>query len=118
MKRVLIVDDEIDITEALKDLLEGVGYQVVTAPNGKVGLEMIGLHRPDLVLLDVMMPLMTGPEMLQRLRAGSSSAPPVILMSAGAHAEIADSLGVRFLRKPFGVRILKAILDEMLGTPA
>lgn len=114
MRRILIVDDELDITEALKDLLEPDGYMVVTAPNGQVGLKMVADHRPDVVLLDVMMPVMTGPEMLERLRASSPEL-PVIMMSAGGHHEIADALGVRFLKKPFGVRMLRSVLDQVLA---
>ena len=116
MMRILIVDDELDILEALQDLLEGIGYEVATATNGEAGLRKAAEVRPDLMIVDVMMPMMSGPQMLQQLRAGPRPwTIPVILMSAGAGEELARTLGVSFLRKPFSIREVKRQLHELLS---
>jgi CheY-like chemotaxis protein len=60
MKRLLIVDDELAIVEALQDILSVEGYDVVTAFNGAEGLQRMTVAKPDLVLLDLMMPVMDG----------------------------------------------------------
>ena len=64
-----IVEDEKSIAEMYRIKFEAEGYEVVVAENGAQGLEIIKKHRPDVVLLDLMMPEMTGEEMLTRLRA-------------------------------------------------
>ena len=71
MKRILIADDEPNIVTALEFLLERNGYEVLIARNGGAALKMIEESRPDLVLLDVMMPEMSGYEVCQRMRERS-----------------------------------------------
>ena len=68
MKTILLVEDEVDIREALAEALADENYQVLTATNGQEGLEAALLHHPDLILLDIKMPVMTGSEMLAQLR--------------------------------------------------
>lgn len=68
MSKLLIVDDEVAILEALTDILSVEGYEVATAANGAEGLKRAGEERPDLILLDLMMPVMDGQEMLRRLK--------------------------------------------------
>jgi len=68
MKTILLVEDEVDIREALAEALTDENYQVLTATNGQEGLAAALEHHPDLILLDIRMPIMTGPEMLDRLR--------------------------------------------------
>ena len=70
MSRLLIVDDEVAILDALQDVLSAEGYEVRTALNGAEGLKQVAQGRPDLVLLDLMMPVMDGHEVLQRLKGG------------------------------------------------
>lgn len=70
-KKILIIDDEADIREAIAEVLIGVGYEVTQADNGEVGLNMALLQHPDLILLDVTMPVMNGQEMLAKLREDS-----------------------------------------------
>jgi len=67
-KRVLIVDDEADIREAMADYLEQNGYRVSQAADGAVGLELALKEQPDVILLDLMMPVMDGHAMLDKLR--------------------------------------------------
>jgi CheY-like chemotaxis protein len=101
---VLIVDDELGITEVLEAILDDYGYRVVTAINGKQGIERLEEAPPDIVLLDVMMPIVDGPAMLRAMQASPTFRNiPVIVMSSLTEAAVAKS-GVRcfaFLRKPF-----------------
>lgn len=68
-KRILIVEDELDIREAMAEALTQEGFAVSTAVNGSEGLEKAIAEKPDLILLDIVMPVMDGHEMLEKLRA-------------------------------------------------
>jgi len=118
MKTLLIVDDEFALVETLKDFLEYEGYRVETACNGHEALAEIRRSRPDLVLTDLMMPVMGGKELLVAMREDPElAAVPVILMSA-ARRQIAipaaEELPVfsAFLRKPF---LLKPLLELVVA---
>ena len=67
-KKILIVEDEPDIREAMAEAVADAGFTVVTAENGSVGYEKAIAEQPDLILLDIMMPIMTGHEALKKLR--------------------------------------------------
>lgn len=67
-KHILIVEDEADIREAIAESLTEAGFKVTTAENGKIGLELALKEKPDLILLDIVMPEMTGHEVLKKLR--------------------------------------------------
>ncbi len=109
MSKLLIVDDEVAILEALTDILSVEGYEVATAANGAEGLRRAGEEHPDLILLDLMMPVMDGQEMLRRLKESSElRGIPVVVMSAGRVTK-AELQGSRFLAKPFE-------LDDLLDT--
>jgi CheY-like chemotaxis protein len=111
MSKLLIVDDEVAILEALTDILSVEGYEVVTAANGAEGLEHVRKDRPDLILLDLMMPVMDGQEMLRRLKEDAAlRSIPVVVMSAGRVSK-SELQGSRFLAKPFE-------LDDLLNTVA
>lgn len=103
MATILVVDDEFGIAEVLDALLVDAGHQVVRAANGRQGLERLRERAPDLILLDVMMPVLDGPGMLQQMRAIPAYARiPVIMMSS--LPETAIQLGAAyqgFLHKPF-----------------
>jgi CheY-like chemotaxis protein len=103
MTRLLVVDDELAIVDALQDILSSVeGYEVMTAYNGQEGLRSMGETRPDLVLLDLMMPVMDGREMLQRMRADPKfSDIPVVVMSAGRISDEERRAASATLPKPF-----------------
>jgi CheY-like chemotaxis protein len=112
MTTILVVDDEALIAMALEAALEDEGYRVVTAANGKQGLERLAeTPRPELVLLDMMMPIMNGPAMLEAMAADSSLSdiPVIVLSSLSKEAVLARTTGVAaILRKPYTV-------DEILG---
>jgi two-component system alkaline phosphatase synthesis response regulator PhoP len=83
MKKVLLVDDDVDFCEATKLLLESKGYQVVLAYDGKEGLNKASTEKPDLVILDVMMPEMNGYDVCVVLKADAELKEiPVILLTA------------------------------------
>ena len=112
MKSILVVDDEYDIAVALELLLAGEGYRVTIAPNGKEALDRIAEARPDLVFMDVMMPVLTGLEAVKIIKADPHlSTIPVVLMSAVVpRASQDDYKWDLFLRKPLDVdRILDAV---------
>lgn len=119
-KRVLIVDDEQRILKFLGLMLKASGYSVTTAGNGKEGLQIAEKEKPDIILLDIVMPVMDGFEMLQNLRAFSQT--PVIIFSArGQTSEKAINLGAtRYIPKPFKpeeiLRLVKEVLEAKKET--
>jgi CheY-like chemotaxis protein len=117
MQTILIVDDEFGLAETVGDVLTTMGYAVTTAVNGKLGLACMRETRPDAILLDVMMPVMSGPEMLAVLRANEAYRDiPVILMSAAAPEPVLRELRptiTAFLQKPFTFDQLMAALRKI-----
>jgi signal transduction histidine kinase/PAS domain-containing protein len=116
--RVLLVDDNADMLEYVRQLLSS-RFQVTTAPNGRVALEMARKHIPELVLTDVMMPEMDGFQLLHELRRNESTqSVPVILLSARAgeesRVEGMDAGADDYLIKPFTARELVARVDAHL----
>jgi CheY-like chemotaxis protein len=80
---VLIVDDEFGLADITAELLTEAGYDVALAINGKLGLASLAVRRADIVLTDLMMPVMDGPEMIRRMRADPKlAAIPTILLTA------------------------------------
>jgi two-component system phosphate regulon response regulator PhoB len=109
MPKILVVDDERDIVEVLQHVLTREGFRVVAAHDGREALEAIQRDRPDLMLLDVMLPELSGVEVLKTLRGGNPSrALPVILLTARKD-EIDRVLGFElgaddYVTKPFSPR--------------
>lgn len=110
MKTILIVEDEVDSAEALRLLLGLYGYRVLVASNGRDGLEQAIASQPDLVLTDLMMPIMDGAELIEELRANAATRRiPVLAMSA------ADVPSTQVLRKPFDLEELLRRVRRALG---
>jgi DNA-binding response OmpR family regulator len=113
--RVLIVEDEPHILLSLEVLLERAGYATISARDGEEGLRLIRQLRPDVVLLDVMMPKRNGYEVCQAVKADPElRAIPVIMLSAkGQEVEVLKGLDLgatAYVTKPFGnVEVLEAI---------
>jgi CheY-like chemotaxis protein len=119
MTRLLVVDDEIAIVEALQDILSDRGYEVVAAYNGQEGLRRLGESRPDLMLLDLMMPVMDGRELLQRIREDPSLRDlPVVVMSAGRISEQERQAASATLAKPFELERLMETIARLAGPSA
>src|SRR5437868_3666066 len=99
-KRVLVVDDEEDVRQFIRLMLEEAGYDVVTAVDGAQALALIDASPPDVVVLDLMMPVMDGWAVLFKLRGRRP--PAVVIVSAFADPERASRAGaVAVLAKPF-----------------
>lgn len=113
--KILVVDDEAAIRHLLDDLLGDEGYSVSTASNGRAALAIVKQERPDLILMDVMMPELDGLETLRHLRTGpESAAVPVILMSAAAYLTPDSADGMAFISKPFNLDHVLAVVAHML----
>ncbi len=83
MKKILVIEDEKDIREAICEVLQDEGYEVLSAVNGESGLQQAFAHQPDLIILDIKMPIMNGLTMLGRLREDQwGSSVKVIVMTA------------------------------------
>ena len=116
---VLIVEDDRSLRDMLADLLDGSGYRTVTASDGAAGLDTLRRAAPDLVLLDVAMPVMDGLTFLRR-RSDEACRPtvPVVVMSAQQRESEARTLGARqFISKPFDLDDLLCVIDQCLRTP-
>ena len=112
---VLVVDDEADIAGLLRLLLEGAGYQVAVAGDGRAALRLLGESRFDLVLSDVMMPFLDGAELAATMRADPALRDiPLVLMSA-AHAAAQAIPHAAFLPKPFDITDALATVARFAG---
>jgi CheY-like chemotaxis protein len=99
MKTILVVDDDLAIREFLSDALAEEGYRVLAVANGVRALEIARRERPDLVLADVMLPDLSGRELIRRIKGNEvTSSMPVIVMGVALPS---DAPGVAFLPKPF-----------------
>jgi two-component system alkaline phosphatase synthesis response regulator PhoP len=120
MARVLVVDDEPDVLLLCRLNLEQRGHQVLEAPNGDEALQLARSDRPDLVVLDLMLPGIDGYQVLQELRAGEeTSEVPVLVLTAKslqADRERSRQLGAAaFLTKPFLPDELCDLVDAILA---
>lgn len=119
-KRVLVIEDEPNIVEAISFILSRDGWNVESHGNGADALEVIGASRPDLLILDVMLPGKSGFEILRALRAsdGLSDLPVLMLTAKGQSRdrELASQFGAsRFMTKPFSNREVLETVREMAG---
>ncbi len=122
MSKILVVDDEKDVVELLKFLLEKDGYTVGTAYNGREALTVIGQNQPDLILLDVMMPEMDGYTVQTQLLENPKTReiPIIILTAKGQLRDVfAMSANVKaYLEKPFDPKTLRLKIQESLQPKA
>ena len=118
-KTILVVDDDYELSDGLRVVLERQGFRVVQARDGQQGKALVYQHKPDLVILDMMMPRMGGYPVLEHFR-GKADAPPVIMITANEgsrHKAYAEWLGVvDYIRKPFAMeRLLEAVHRGLAG---
>ena len=119
-KRILIVDDEPNIVISLEFLLQREGYAVAVAADGEEALRKIDELAPDLVLLDIMLPLKNGFVVCQELRANPQRAAVKVLMltAKGRDTEVQKGMALgadAYMTKPFATRELVAKVKELLG---
>lgn len=118
--KILVADDEPNIVISLEYLMKREGYAVVVARDGQEALDMLAREKPDLVLLDVMMPHKSGFEVCQAVRASETLRNTKILMltAKGRDTDIAKGLALgadAYMTKPFSTRELVQKVAEMLG---
>ena len=118
--RILIVDDELDCVSIVQCRLEWCHYDVITANNGKEGLEKAVSEKPDLILLDTNMPVMNGHEMLERMRNDQAiKDTPVIMVTALCDAkdiDTASSFGISdYVTKPIDFEKLIEKISNILS---
>jgi CheY-like chemotaxis protein len=106
-RKVLVADDEQAITELVAFALEIEGFQVIQAPDGLEALRLVKEERPNLAMIDIMMPGMDGREVSRRIKDNpETSGIPVLLFSAAPNPDIADAKADGFMPKPFDVNQL------------
>jgi CheY-like chemotaxis protein len=110
--KILVVDDDHDIREVIAESLAQDGYLVSTAPNGKVALEQAHARRPDLIVLDLMMPVMSGEEFLAARREDPELATtPVVVVTAAFDSRVEGAAVL--LQKPFELEALMATVARL-----
>jgi two-component system sensor histidine kinase/response regulator len=115
-KRILVVDDNPALRELLKMILEGSGYEVSVAPHGGSALAQVQMSPPDLVLTDLMMPVLDGSELVRQLRSnGRTAYVPVLVLSSNPNASAIASNADAVLGKPFNRAGLLATVKSLLA---
>ena len=120
-KTILLVDDDADIIDSMKAVLEGRGHRVMIARDGNAGLTMAEREGPDLIILDMMMPKKSGFLVLEKLKSRPGGLIPTIMITGNEgsrHKALAEFLGVKdYIRKPFAMERLVKSVDTILGAP-
>jgi two-component system OmpR family response regulator len=116
-RRILVVDDEDNLRTMLVAALKFEGYDVAAAPNGREGLRSVKESKPDLIVLDVMMPELDGFGMLKRLRETGDRTPVIFLTAKDTSADAVEGLGLGaddYLSKPFSLEELVARVEAVM----
>jgi DNA-binding response OmpR family regulator len=122
MRKILVAEDERDILDLIIFTLQFGGYDVVPTTNGEDALEMVYKEKPDLILLDVRMPRMSGYEVCKRVKTEQDlcNIPVVFLSAKGQEAEVLtgyDMGAIDYILKPFAPDMLLERLDNILSNP-
>ncbi|HUS14547.1 MAG TPA: response regulator [Chloroflexia bacterium] len=117
MKSVLVVDDEVVLVEILMAVLEDAGYHVRGAANGREGLAALAEEPADLVLCDVMMPVLDGREVCRAMTADPQlRGIPLVMMSAAPQAmAVTECRYAALVAKPFDLDVLIDVVDRLIG---
>ena len=119
-KRILVVEDQEDNRQILRDLLGSAGYDLIEAENGEEALAAVAKHRPDLVLMDIQLPIMDGYEATRRLKADPKfKAIPIIVVTSyalsGDEGKAREAGCDAYVTKPYSPRLLLAKIKEFLA---
>ena len=120
-KRILVIEDDPSIVVGLRMNLEAEGYSVQVAEDGEAGLAQAKSDRPDLIILDIMLPRLNGFEVLRQLRAEDVRIPTIVLSARDAELDIVMGLefgAEDYVTKPFGLAELLARIKAVLRRPA
>jgi CheY-like chemotaxis protein len=115
MSRILIVEDDPNLRVVIRMVLERAGYEVAEARHGGDALESIGVEMPDVVIADLMMPVMNGVELIDRIQASAATAALPIVLLSGLHVDPATARRVgAVVLKPFEPSDLLASIERAL----
>jgi CheY-like chemotaxis protein len=114
VSRILVVDDEPDLRFILRRIFEKAGHEVADAGDGEAALECVRRSRPELVVMDMMMPVMNGHELIRRLRADPATAQIAILAVSG-NGELAGAADA-LLPKPYRPDQILAVANKLLAS--
>ncbi len=118
LKTILLVDDDNEIIESMRTVLESKGYRVIAARDGNAGLTIAERENPDLIVLDMMMPKKSGFLVLEKLKGRPGGLIPTIMITGNEgsrHRAYAEMLGVRdYIRKPFAMEKLVRSVERVL----
>lgn len=119
-KKILVVDDEEDLVQMIQFRLEAAGYKLMTAPNGKEGLVTARAEKPDIIVLDLMMPGMNGHEVAKALKEDEMTKEiPIIIFTAAVGRDlmkVVKNIGATdCVIKPFEPRDLVAKVEKIIG---
>lgn len=115
-KKVLIVDDDKDIVSIVKTILSGRGWDIMAAYSGREALEAVTSRKPDIILLDIMMPEMNGIEVLKRLKKIDADARIIMITAFGDVESYLDSMELgayEYINKPFETDELLEMIDRV-----
>ena len=120
MKRILVIEDTEDNRQILRDLLSSAGYEIIEAVDGESGVSMAAKELPDLILMDIQLPVIDGYEATRRLKADPATRHiPVVAVTS--YALVGDEAKAReagcdgYVAKPFSPRLLLETVREFLG---
>jgi DNA-binding response OmpR family regulator len=117
-RRVLVVEDDIPTGDMVRLALEVEGYDVAWARDGEQALELIQQDQPDLVLVDLLMPVMDGWHFVERLRDGRAQTRVVVMSAFGRPERLSAEVSAdAYLAKPFDLTTLYDIVREQLASP-
>ena len=122
MAKILVIDDEAELSHVVRRILESHGHEVLTADDGSRGFASAQRQAPDAIVLDLMMPVMDGFAVLEALRNDErTDSVPVLVLAAIATDHTAQqcyNLGARaFMRKPFEGDLLVGVLEDVIAQP-
>jgi two-component system, cell cycle response regulator DivK len=122
MSRILVVEDTPDNRQIMRDLLTSVGYTLIEAEDGAAGVAAASAHVPDLILMDIQLPVIDGYEATRRIKANPATAgiPIIAVTSYALSGDEAKALAAGcdgYIAKPFSPRQLLAKVREMLPPP-
>ncbi len=117
-RTVLVVDDDDDLSTLVATILSEEGYCVETAANGLEALDLLSKRLPDLIVLDMKMPVMDGAQFARELHSRYDHRPPIVILTASADARLrASEVGaIGWVTKPFDLTRLVQVVEESLNT--
>lgn len=121
-KTILLVDDDVEIIDSMRTVLENKGFRILVARDGNAGLALAERENPDLIVLDMMMPKKSGFLVLEKLKTRPGGLIPTIMITGNEgsrHRAYAEFLGVKdYIRKPFALEKLVKSIERTLQVPA